>query len=284
MEETSHYLNLDIKYLISSKNYCKFTGQEFTISDDKLWWRTLPERLEKWQNPPSQLHLPEALGFVAIIIRESQIRHRSLAHVQDVLTWLSVTTHKVQEDNWRTQLVGKDLHCILEKHQSFFRPQWTHLPRFQPKNPLVIACDATPTSVAYLTMTHGNFIIGNHLTNTTPIATNEAKAILLGVTQLFTIAHDAIVVLSDNQPASKAIIKGYSAEPSLSCIASSLTSLIVPIIIYDVASEENIADFPSRNLDLPPPEHPSVSRWFRFVRLAHSEHIISSKWVHRSTW
>lgn len=281
--ETAVYVNLRLKYVTCTKNRCVFVGQEFQFSESKIMWRTIPEKLDKWREPPSSARLPDALGHIAILIRQSQIRTRSLAGIPDVVKWLSLTTPRIVHRNWRKQPVDQDFYNLFAAHQDLLDATWTHLPKFTPSNPLVLACDATPTKTAYFTVLDNEEFSGGSISSWTDIAANEAFAILFGVTKFLRSNHDAIIVLSDNQPASQAIVKGYSSDVVLSHIASQMFKCNLPIVIYDVDTGLNIADFPSRNLSIDK-DHPSWKKWQSFFGLAHSSQIITSKWLHRSTW
>ena len=281
--DTAKHLNLVIKYLRVTHNYALYLGQEYKSVDGKIYWRTLPSKLQKWLNPDVKISLHQALGYIATIIRETQIRTRSLRTITHTIKWLSSLSSLTSNKNWRTLNVTEQFDIILRPALSLLDDSWTHIPKFIPSNPLFIATDATPSTLAWYTRVNGKDVGFSCNTNSSShINSLEAMAIHIAIEANFT-NHDVLFILCDNQTAGLSFVKGYSSNKEISQIVQDRKSGNVPIIIFDVESESNIADFPSRNKSIPE-NHFSRNKWELFVKTASLLKIIQSKWIHRSSW
>ena len=283
IQETAEHLHLVIKYLHITHNYAQYLGQEYKVVDGKIYWRTLPSKLQKWMHPEKSVTLLEALGYIAIVIRENQIRKRSLKSVAHVVKWLTRLSLLTSLSSWRTLNVTEQFDTILRPSLLLLDDCWTHVIMFVPKNPLFVATDATPSTLAWYTKVDGKDIVFSCKTESNAhINFLETLAVYRAIEANY-INHDAIFVLCDNQTASLAYVKGYSSNAEITQLVQENKSINVPIIIFDVESEENIADFPSRNKAIPK-NHSTRNKWDSFVKAASVLKITHSKWIHRSTW
>ena len=283
IQETAQHLNLVIKYMRVTHNRTQYLGQEYKMTDGKTYWRTLPSRLQKWTNPQESVTLREALGYISIVIRENQIRSRSLKNVSHVVKWLASLSLLTSSDNWRNLIVTEQFDAIVRPSLLLLDDSWTHISMFVPVNPLFIATDATPSTLAWYTRVGGKDTVFSCSTEGhSHINFLEALAVYVAIEANY-VNHDAIFILCDNQAASLAYVKGYSSNGEITRLVQESKSGDVPIIMFDVESEGNIADFPSRNKEIPE-NHSTRKKWDSFVEAASILKITHSKWMHRSTW
>ena len=92
--------------------------------------------------------------------------------------------------------MDEEFYVLFEAHKALLDPIWTHIPKFIPVRPLILACDATPKKVAFFTIVDGKHFSASEDTIIIPIAANEGNTTAFGVRSLLKPQHDAIIVAS----------------------------------------------------------------------------------------
>lgn len=245
-----------LKYIFTSSEQSIFTYCGFQLRFDAsgLSWRVDPDTILSWNKitdlglVPTPRSLWALCGFLYFVCTILVLPIRRLGYLRSFQTLLG----KIADDGW--DVPRSELLEPLQKGISLFRSftnGWVHRNCWRiPKDPLILAFDATPSrwyvvklaGNSYQPILHGDFSPPKEIDSAEGFGCCEA--ILFAVKEGASLC----VLIGDNTPQLRAFYKAFSDSADLKELIakSGVRDISFPIIFVDICTDDNIADIGTR--------------------------------------